>query len=196
MKHNAEATKAVILRTATKEFSSYGFAGARVDRIAQASKFNKQLIYAYYENKEGLFVAVAQAHIQDVLDTVPLDAYDLPEYAASLYDYNSKHPELVRLVQWIELEGLPSDEVAQIVMESMIYKVAAIKVAQVKGFVSSRLGAEELLSIVLAVSGAWAGDLHRTTTGESVEQEASHRQAVIDVIASLTQVYFSTSTSD
>ena len=37
------------------EFSAYGIAGARVDRIASAAKANKQAIYAYFGSKDALF---------------------------------------------------------------------------------------------------------------------------------------------
>ncbi|MEV4894943.1 helix-turn-helix domain-containing protein, partial [Nonomuraea sp. NPDC055795] len=48
----AEATKSRILQAATAEFAAYGFAGARVDRIAQAASVNKNLIYVYFTNKD------------------------------------------------------------------------------------------------------------------------------------------------
>ena len=43
---NAEATKERILEAALAEFSDHGIAGARVDRIAQAARCNKNLIYS------------------------------------------------------------------------------------------------------------------------------------------------------
>ena len=52
---DAEATKARIFEAATAEFAAHGIAGARVDRIAQNAKANKQLIYAYFGDKQKLF---------------------------------------------------------------------------------------------------------------------------------------------
>ena len=57
---NAEATRERILEAATAEFSAYGIAGARVDRIAKTAGCNKNLIYIYFENKETLFTTVLQ----------------------------------------------------------------------------------------------------------------------------------------
>ena len=58
---NAEATRERILEAALAEFSAYGIAGARVDRIAQAAGCNKNLIYIYFEDKETLFTTVQGA---------------------------------------------------------------------------------------------------------------------------------------
>lgn len=37
-----------------------GFAGGRIDRIAQVARVNKALIYHHYTSKEGLFLAVLE----------------------------------------------------------------------------------------------------------------------------------------
>lgn len=53
--------KADILQAAEREFGSAGYAGARVERIAAAAAVNKQLLFHYYESKEGLFTASVAA---------------------------------------------------------------------------------------------------------------------------------------
>lgn len=57
----AELTKRAVLETALKEFAAFGLEGARVDRIAARAKVNKQALYYYFENKEGLFRATLAA---------------------------------------------------------------------------------------------------------------------------------------
>jgi AcrR family transcriptional regulator len=47
-----------ILRAAAEEFSEHGFSGARINRIADAAGQNKQLIYHYFDSKEGIYAAV------------------------------------------------------------------------------------------------------------------------------------------
>ena len=47
-----------ILLAAKKEFVKYGFDGARMDRIADKAKVNKQLIYYYFKSKDLLFTEV------------------------------------------------------------------------------------------------------------------------------------------
>ena len=54
---NATATKQRLLQAATDEFAAHGIAGARVDRLADTAQANKQLIYAYFGSKDGLFDA-------------------------------------------------------------------------------------------------------------------------------------------
>lgn len=65
-----ETSKDKILNAAIDEFSQYGFDGARVDRIAKRSKFNKAMIYYHFKNKEALYVALLQALAQTIMDTV------------------------------------------------------------------------------------------------------------------------------
>jgi len=47
-----------ILDAAIAEFAQYGFAGARINRIADSARANKQLIYRYFGNKDDLYAAV------------------------------------------------------------------------------------------------------------------------------------------
>jgi TetR/AcrR family transcriptional regulator len=54
-------TKASILAAATTEFSSRGFAGAGIDAIATRAGANKRMIYHYFGNKRGLWLAVLEA---------------------------------------------------------------------------------------------------------------------------------------
>lgn len=56
----AAETRARILDAALTEFSAYGLAGARTDRIAAAAGVNKALLYYYFESKENLYVAALE----------------------------------------------------------------------------------------------------------------------------------------
>jgi len=49
-----------ILEAALHEFSSYGFAGARTNRIADAAGVNKALLYYYFDSKEKLYTAALE----------------------------------------------------------------------------------------------------------------------------------------
>src|SRR5690349_12030628 len=61
---DADATRKMLLEAATAIFSEHGFAGARVDEIAERAGVNKALIYAYYGDKEGLYRAVLSSHLE------------------------------------------------------------------------------------------------------------------------------------
>lgn len=53
-------TREKILTHATAEFSRRGFDGARVDRISAKCKLSKNMLYYYFQSKEGLFIAVLE----------------------------------------------------------------------------------------------------------------------------------------
>jgi TetR/AcrR family transcriptional regulator len=57
-KRDADATRKKILSVAVRHFVEKGYEGARVDEIKAESGFSKNLIYHYFQSKEGLFVAV------------------------------------------------------------------------------------------------------------------------------------------
>jgi TetR/AcrR family transcriptional regulator len=64
----ADQTRTRILDAATTEFSMYGLAGARTERIAETAGVNKALLYYYFESKEKLYEVVldrAAAGIRD-----------------------------------------------------------------------------------------------------------------------------------
>jgi AcrR family transcriptional regulator len=54
-------SKQTILQAATGEFCQHGFSGARVETIAAKSRSNMRMIYHYFGNKEGLYLAVLEA---------------------------------------------------------------------------------------------------------------------------------------
>src|ERR1700730_14387857 len=54
-------TRAAILAAATAEFAAKGLKGARVDTIARRAGANKRMIYHYFGDKEGLYLAVLEA---------------------------------------------------------------------------------------------------------------------------------------
>jgi AcrR family transcriptional regulator len=53
-------TRTAILDAATLEFTAKGLTGARVDTIASRSGVNKRMIYHYFGDKEGLYLAVLE----------------------------------------------------------------------------------------------------------------------------------------
>jgi AcrR family transcriptional regulator len=154
MPRDSTATKIRILDAATAEFAAHGLAGARVDRLAERAGANKQLIYAYFGSKERLFDATLERHIERLLDAVPFDAYNLPSYAAALFDFGVAHPELLRLLRWHTLER--PGELARLeqTMNSTQRKLAALAEAQAAGKVDATLAPAELLAVVLSIAQA------------------------------------------
>jgi AcrR family transcriptional regulator len=104
MPRNSEATRTRILDAASDEFSAYGLAGARIDRIAASADANKRSIYVYFESKEKLFDAALHHVLTKMIKDVPLTEDDLPGYAGRLFDYHLAHPQGFRMNTWRQLE--------------------------------------------------------------------------------------------
>lgn len=107
MKNNRDAdrTRARILEAATGEFARYGLGGARVDRIAARAKANKRMLYYYFGDKEGLFLAALEdryAHIRNAERSLRLEHLDPRDAVRRLveftWDYFLEHPEFMTLL--------------------------------------------------------------------------------------------------
>jgi len=180
---NAEATKARIFQAATTEFAEHGIAGARVDRIAKQAQANKQLIYAYFGNKDALFTAVLEAAMAELAAEVPIDGEDLPGYVERLAAYHSANPHVLRLLMWESLERGDSGVAAESERAEHYHdKVDAVRRAQDNGKVT---GAIEPGMLVLLALGtiSWplaVPQLRRLILGETKVEDlrSASREAV------------------
>lgn len=59
-----------ILAAGLEEFYEYGFASARLDRIAERAGVSRSTLYLYFDNKDSLFTAVAEHAMGDLIDDV------------------------------------------------------------------------------------------------------------------------------
>jgi AcrR family transcriptional regulator len=175
MTRDSAATKARILAAATAEFAERGLAGARVDRLAASAGANKQLIYAYFGSKEGLFDATLEANLETLLDGVPFDALDLPEYARRLFDFNLAHPELARLARWHQLERPGMLMQLPVTGVSIGRKIGALAAAQEQGRIDNTLPPHQLFVMVMAIIHAENAD--REGVALAVQQLISRRPA-------------------
>jgi AcrR family transcriptional regulator len=101
----AVATRQRILAAATAEFAEKGLAGARIDEIADRADVNKRMIYAYYGNKEELWLKVLEnAYAAKRDEENALKVANLPpvEAMARMVSFNLRytaaHPEFVALL--------------------------------------------------------------------------------------------------
>jgi AcrR family transcriptional regulator len=100
-----ERTQALILQAATAEFSEKGIGGARVDTIAERAGTNKRMLYHYFGDKTGLYVAVLEAAygaIRSAEREMDLTHKDpetaLSELSRFTWQYFLKHPEFISLL--------------------------------------------------------------------------------------------------
>ncbi|MBB5914854.1 AcrR family transcriptional regulator [Nocardia transvalensis] len=147
-----EATKARIFDAATSEFAAYGIAGARVDRIARNAKANKQLIYAYFGDKQALFQQVLEKAMVDVAAAVTTDISDLDNWIDQHLDYHRAHPEFLRLQMWEALEVGAKDAVAG-EQRAARYADKKDKVAdaQRRGLIRDDLPAGQVLTLLMGL---------------------------------------------
>src|SRR4051794_41171180 len=104
-RRDAERTRREILDVAAREFADHGFAGARVDEIAEQTRTTKRMIYYYFGSKEALFVAVlerAYATIRAAEQTIEVDhlapTAAIRRLAELTFDHHESHPDFIRLV--------------------------------------------------------------------------------------------------
>ncbi|MEV7131098.1 TetR family transcriptional regulator [Streptomyces sp. NPDC093260] len=148
-----EATKARIYEAAVAEFARHGVAGARIDRIAAQAKANKQLIYAYFGNKDQLFSQVLSRSMVDLAAAVPVDPDDIEGWIDRLLDYHAAHPEFLRLLFWEGIEygaaELPDETERQ---DHYARKVAAVQDGQDRGVLSDAIPARDLMFLLMALA--------------------------------------------
>src|SRR3954453_18057078 len=104
-KLDPEGAKQDILDVATEEFAQHGLSGARVDAIAARTRTAKHMIYYYFGNKEGLYLAVLErsyAQMRAAERELELDQLPPPEAIRRMvefvFDYQEAHPDFTRLV--------------------------------------------------------------------------------------------------
>ncbi|MDX2847852.1 hypothetical protein PV342_05005 [Streptomyces sp. PA03-3a] len=95
--------------------------------------------------------------------------------AGRLHDAGLDHPQVTRFVTWYFLERGDGREVRPLVAASVADKVAAVQDAQRRGTVADRMGAGELLALVLVIATMWQRQ------GEDVRSlvPASERRRVV-----------------
>jgi len=149
-----EATKARILEAALNEFAEFGFAGARVDRIAAAAGCNKNLIYVHFGNKEALFTAVIEHNTARIIEALPFTPDDLPDYAARAFDFATANPASMRLVAWFALESGLENPASRV--QAVAQQKQQIGLAQQRGTVTSAFPPGFLLTALLVLAAGWS----------------------------------------
>jgi len=102
---NPQASRARILDAARIEFVSYGLSGGRVDRIAEQSGVNKNLIYHYFGSKDALYLAVLERIYADLrvrqqdqhLRGLP-PVEGMRRLVSNTFDHFVATPDLIRLM--------------------------------------------------------------------------------------------------
>src|ERR1700761_741829 len=92
-----EGTRQRIFDAAVEEFAVHGNAGARVDRIAEKARANKESIYRYFGTKDELLRRVLDRFLDERGELMLPQSRDMDDYAAGLFRYFAAHTEFLRL---------------------------------------------------------------------------------------------------
>lgn len=191
----ADPVRNRIVAAATAEFSRYGIAGARIDRIAKAAKTSKERVYAYFSSKEDLYRFVSASELAAVAEATRMDPADLPGYAGRIHDYFTSHPERFRLMTWGQLELAPGEaRPGNPLRESVDRKVGQLRQAQQAGQLDSAWDPLDILVLVNQIAMSWAAqpDLAPAAGQECDSFMATRRAAIVAAVQHL----FPASTAD
>jgi AcrR family transcriptional regulator len=95
-RRSAEQNRAEILRAATAEFATHGYAGGRITRIVKKAGTNPRMIYEQFGSKSELYVATLESALSALrteelaLDVTHLDPL---EGLLKLFDFMNGHFE-------------------------------------------------------------------------------------------------------
>lgn len=184
MAWDVEGTKRKIVDAATSEFTERGPDATTMERIAKLAGVNKERVYNYFGSKSELFELVLREKLAIVAETIPMDSFTpegIGEHAGRLFDYNTEHPELVRLVLWEALSftaEVPEEEKRR---HYYARKTAALRGAQASGNLAEGLPPEHLHFMLLALAGYWSAlpQVARMMTDESGHAELERRRASV-----------------
>ncbi len=110
---DADATRAALLSAATEVFADVGYAGARVDGIAERARVNKRMIYEYFGDKHGLYREVLTSRLalpafSSHEEGDPREA--VAELIRRYFGLLAGDPPFARLLAWAMLAGSGSEE--------------------------------------------------------------------------------------
>jgi len=104
-KRDAAATRERVLRAALAEFCEKGFDGARTAGIAARAKCNIRMLYHYFGNKEGIYLAAlehvyaqlrAEEERLDLLHLGPIEG--MAALVEFTFDHMLSHQEFIKMI--------------------------------------------------------------------------------------------------
>ncbi|MTI86736.1 MAG: TetR/AcrR family transcriptional regulator [Balneolaceae bacterium] len=157
MTNGQKETEDQIFEAATKVFQEKGYAGARMQEIADEAEINKSMLHYYFRSKEKLFRQVLQKQIGKIFPTLfnvlssenPLDE-KVREMIEVYYSYLKDNPSLPQFVV-MEMNNHP-DEFRKFLQEEGISPpqgfIKQIQVHAVKGEITPIDPRQFIISIV------------------------------------------------
>jgi pimeloyl-ACP methyl ester carboxylesterase/AcrR family transcriptional regulator len=144
-----------IVSAAREEFAARGFHGSRVARIAQRAGVNKQLLFYYFNSKQGLFQAVvgsANAELEAALiPAQPRRGTPLDRLRTALeqqFEYLATHPELVTVLSQADRTDMAP--FAPVIRHLVVLLAEGQGMGQVRDDIDPHLVAAQALVLMLS----------------------------------------------
>lgn len=138
--YDPESTRRDILAVATNEFARNGLSGARIDEIAARTRTSKRMIYYYFRDKEGLYLAVLEEAyrkiraIEAALDLEHLRPVEaLKKLVGFTFDYQNSNEDFIRLVMIENIHHGRYLETSQIIQKLNVTAIDAVKRLYTRG---------------------------------------------------------------
>lgn len=197
IRHAAQRER--ILDAALAEFAACGFAGARVDAIAERAEINKRMLYAYVGNKEALWLAVLERIYEQMrLKERALDLMRLsPEEGMDVlvrfnFRYHADHPEFLALLNDENLQRgrnlQRSTRVRQMYSPLLTLINDLLARGQATGVFRGGVDPMQLYISIAALSYFYCSNIHTLSaifgrTLAAPDEMLTREQHVVDVVA-------------
>ncbi|MEV6061151.1 TetR/AcrR family transcriptional regulator [Nocardia asteroides] len=178
MRAAGEATRERILAAAKAEFSEFGIAGARINRIAAAANASKDRLYAYFPGKFELYVAVTERWTSETAAETALSADDVPAYVGRLFDHFVAHPDNARLQAWADLEP-EGDHIGPVLRRTIDAKLTELRRGQRDGLLTTAVPPIMLLRMLSDLTRTNAMQARFAAERGDTEQLAKRRAATV-----------------
>jgi len=185
MAWDTEGTRRRLKDAATAEFAEHGPDGTTMAAIAERAGINKERLYKYFGDKQALFETVLTDELDKLAASVaPVPGFEeIGEFAGRTFDYHAAHPQLVRLLLWEGLAGVP---VADAANRTAHYKdkAQAYAAAQRAGVLDGDVDPEHLVFMIIGLAAWWAAapQVAHMLTGADDSDPAEHARRRASVI--------------
>jgi TetR/AcrR family fatty acid metabolism transcriptional regulator len=188
---------AQIIEAATQVFAEKGFEGATMDDIADAVGINKATIYLYFDSKDALIRAIAEAIFARELADLRA-AYDVPGtaterliayYEAMITDEPEVLPLMPILYEFYAL-GLRREDVQVVISDFLSQSADLLEAIIEEGIAAGEFAPTDARHAARALDALLSGTiLHWVYAPEEVDIDAQLRYGVRLVFRGLTAIH-------
>ena len=150
---NLNRTREKILAAALAEFSARGFAGARVDAIAQRARVNKRMLYYCFGPKQDLYREILRRKFAERSEWIESMPNDFAGALAHMYVAGSTDPDFVRLMEWEVINSGGRKCIAETERRALFEKaVARLRALQRQGTIPRGVNLTQLFISMLSLA--------------------------------------------